>query len=182
MRPLIVLMCCLLSLGEGGLSSLGEGPRPRFSDYRVKHIYQGTPARPIITKEWRSFRTAIRRGADSDVQFAGHYTLPGWGCGTSCSVFVVVDSISGKVYDGLGVHGLPIEWVEGHEGGASELMEFQRNSRLLRINACLGEGWDCGFFDYLMVEGKGLKLLRKECLPKGFQMLPPDGIEVQYCK
>jgi len=76
------------------MSPPGEKPRPRFGDYPVKHIYKGEAARPIITKGWRGFRTAIRRGTDSDVEFAGHYTLPRWGCGTSCGEFVIVDSIS----------------------------------------------------------------------------------------
>jgi len=37
----------------------------------VKNIYHGEPATPVITKEFRSVRTAIRRGAKSDVEFAG---------------------------------------------------------------------------------------------------------------
>lgn len=80
--------------------------QPRFREYRVKNAYRGVPARPIITKEFRGFRTRIREGAKSDVEFAGHYTVPRWGCGTECNAFVVVDSIGGKVYDGFGVAGL----------------------------------------------------------------------------
>src|SRR5882672_606541 len=58
-----------------GLPSDAEKPRPRFDDYPAKNIYRGEPARPIITKEFRSVRTTIRKGADSDVEFAGHYTI-----------------------------------------------------------------------------------------------------------
>ena len=47
-------------------------------------------------------------------------------------------------------------------------MEFHPNSRLLKINACPNET-NCGLYDYVMVEGKGLKLIRKELLPQEFQ-------------
>lgn len=149
-----------------------EHPRPKFTDYAVKDIYQGEPAAPIITREFREFRTMIRRGARSNVAFAGHYTVPGWGCGTSCNGFVIVDSISGKVYDApFAVHGLPIQWTDEHESDADR-MEFHANSRLLKINACPNEQ-DCGLYDYMMVEGKGLKLIRRELLPAEFQLQPP---------
>jgi len=47
-------------------------------------------------------------------------------------------------------------------------MEFHPNSRLLKINACPNEK-DCGLYDYVMVDGKGLKLVQKERLPGTFQ-------------
>ncbi len=157
---------------ERGNLDLHEGPpRPKFSDYPVRNIYHGKLAPPAITKEFRFFRTMIRRGARSYVEFAGHYTVPSWGCGTECIGFVVVDSVSGKVYGGFGVAGLPFTWVEEHGGDAIERMEFHPNSRLMKINACPNEA-NCGLYDYVMVDGKGLKLIRKELLPKEFQ-LPP---------
>ena len=154
---------------ERGDLELREGPpRPRFRDYAVKNIYHGKPARPIIAREFHAYRTMIRKGANSDVEFAGHYTIPRWGCGTECNGFVIVDSISGKIYDGFGVAGLPLKWLEGHGDEERERMEFHANSRLLKINACPNEE-NCGLYDYVMVEGKGLKLIRKELLPKEFQ-------------
>jgi hypothetical protein len=165
MRLVILLACCLLSQG---ILSQAEKPRPKFSDYPVNDVYRGEPVRPIITKEFREIRTVIRKGADSDVEFAGHYTVPRWGCGTSCNGFVIVDSISGKVYEGFGVAELPFTWLEKHRGEEIERMEFHPNSRLLKINACPNEA-NCGFYDYVMVDGRGLKLIRKELLPKEFQ-------------
>lgn len=149
-----------------------ETPRPNFADYPVKRIYHGKPASPIISKEFREYRTMIRRGASSNVEFAGHYTLPQWGCGTSCIASVIVDSISGKVYEvPFAVDGLPFEWTEKHESDADR-MEFRADSRLLKINACPNEE-DCGLYDFEMVEGKGLKLVRRELLPAEFQQPPP---------
>ena len=149
-----------------------EMPRPNFADYTVKRIYRGEPASPIISKEFHEYRTMIRRGARSNVEFAGHYTLPRWGCGTSCFASVIVDSISGKIYDvPFAVDGLPFNWTEKHESDVDR-MEFHANSRLLKINACPNEE-DCGLYDFEMVEGKGLKLVRRELLPAEFQQPPP---------
>lgn len=140
--------------------------RPGFKDFSVRHVYTSSPAAPRINKSWRSFRTRIRDGAESPVEFAGHYTVPRWGCGAGCSMFVIVDSITGKVYDGFTVADLPLSWMEKHE----ELprMEFHRDSRLMKFNGCPGER-NCGFYDYVMVDGKGLKLVRNELLPKEYQ-------------
>lgn len=152
---------------EHGKIDLHEGPpRPGFRAYRVKNIYRGDPATPIITREFRGFQTRIREGAKSQVEFAGHYTVPCWGCGTECNGFVIVDSISGKVYNGFGVAGLPFNWVEEHGGeDAMPRMEFHPESRLLKINACPNEE-ECGLYDYEMIDRKGLKLLRVELLPR----------------
>ena len=147
-----------------------EEPRPKFTDYPVNNIYRGEPAAPIITEKSRGFRTRIRRGARSAVEFAGHYTMPGWGCGTGCSGLVVVDSKTGKIYDGVGGELLPDAWVEQHEADA-EKIEFHPNSRLLKVNACPNEH-NCGLYDYVMVEGKGLKLIRRQLLPAEFQPPP----------
>jgi len=167
MRVSIFPVCGLLLLVQG-LPSQTERARPQFSDYSVKEIYRGQPARPIITKDFREIRTTIRRGAKSDVEFAGHYTVPRWGCGTGCNGFVIVDSISGRVYEGFGVAELHFKWLEEH-GGEMERVEFHPNSRLLKINGCPNEA-DCGLYDYVMVDGKGLEVIRKELLPKEFQL------------
>ena len=70
MRLIIRITFCLFTQE---IAPQVEKPRPTFSDYQVKNIYR-VPARLLITKEFRSFRTMIRKGADSGVQFAGYYT------------------------------------------------------------------------------------------------------------
>src|SRR5262249_48329655 len=142
--------------------------RPDFKDYLVRQVYQGKPAAPALNKDQRFFRTAIRRGAKAPVEFAGHYTVPIWGCGAGCIEFAVVDSISGKVYDGYGVE-LPDTWLDDHPEANLKRVEYEPSSRLFKITGCLDEG-PCGFYDYVMVPGKGLKLIRKELLPDKYQM------------
>jgi hypothetical protein len=142
--------------------------RPGFEDYAVKRIFNGTPARPILTNDQRSFRTRIRDGAKSPVEFAGHYTLPRFGCGAGCSAFFIVDSITGKVYDGFGIADLPGQWVEKQAGDPPLRIQFTPSSRLLKVNGCPNEH-DCGYYDYVMIDGKGLKLVDKWLLPQEFQ-------------
>jgi hypothetical protein len=142
-------------------ASLAQQPpaRPDFNDFAVKQIYKGTPAKPKLSKDQRTFRTRIREGATSPVQFAGHYTVPSWGCGAGCIYFVIVDSSTGKVYDGFSVADLSLSYVEKHP---DELrIQFHPNSSLFKVNGCIGEV-KCGFYDYEMVDGKGLKLVREE--------------------
>lgn len=47
--------------------------------------------------EHLQFETAIRRGAAEGVDFAGHYAVASWGCGTECQRHAVVDSITGRI-------------------------------------------------------------------------------------
>lgn len=111
----------------------------------------------------------IRLGAESAVEFAGHYTVPRWGCGAGCSELVLVDSSTGRTYDvPFSVSELPGTWEETYRESIPDRMQFHADSRLIKFDGCLNEH-DCGFYDYLMIEGRGLKLLRKELLPKEFQ-------------
>jgi hypothetical protein len=143
-------------------------PRPDFKDYAVRHVFKGKPAPPVLNKDQRLVRTAIRRGAKASVEFAGHYTVPIWGCGMGCVAFSVADSITGKVYDGYVVE-LPLTWLDDHPEANKKPLEYEPTSRLFKINGCLGEG-PCGFYDYVMVEGKRLEQIRKELLPEKYQM------------
>lgn len=140
--------------------------RPKFSDYPAGQIYQGKPAVPILSKSQRSYRTVIREGAKSKVQFAGHYTVPIFGCGAGCAGFYLVDSITGKVYDGFTVAD-SLDWLAKPGNENVKRIEFHPNSRLFRITGCPGET-NCGFYDYEMVDGAGLKLIYKKLLPREF--------------
>jgi hypothetical protein len=155
----LVLGITLLSFAQDA------NPRPDFATFAVESIWKGTPAEPRLSKDDQTFGSVIRRGAEAPVEFAGHYTVPRWGCGDSCKAFVVVDSISGMVYNShFSVVELPPEWTAAHPEQQMESMEFHPESRLLKINGC-PNGRDCGFYDFEMGPG-GLKELRRELLRK----------------
>jgi hypothetical protein len=159
--PLVFLVGSLV------LSAQSVPTRPQFDSYPVKQIYKGTPAAPKLDHDQEMFRTVIRIGAKSQVQFAGHYTVPQFGCGAGCSAFFIVDSISGKVYNGTTISE-PYRWLDKHPDDQPLRIEFQPSSRLLKINGCPNET-DCGYYDNVMVDGQGLKLIHKWLFPREFQ-------------
>jgi hypothetical protein len=158
----------LLIVLAAPLTAQVEKPRPKFTDYSVKEIYRGKPASPVLVGDDRKFRTMIRRGANSPVEFGGHYTVPRWGCGAGCSMFAIVDSVSGRVVERLLVADLPFSWADDQKIEVPDRVEFHPDSRLLKVNGCPNET-NCGFYDYLIEDRKGLTLVRKELLPQKFQ-------------
>lgn len=72
-----------------------------FDKYPVNTIFKGTPSKniDITTHPWaHQFRTMLREGAKKGVNFAGHYTIATWGCGTGCFEFGIIDVHTGKVF------------------------------------------------------------------------------------
>src|SRR5690606_2298271 len=47
----------------------------------------------------RTFKTKLTEGGKAGPNFAGHYTVVTFGCGTQCQDNWIIDSISGKIYD-----------------------------------------------------------------------------------
>ena len=76
---------------------------PRFEAYSVTP-YAGPNAAPDVLSEARSrmYRTQLRGWATEKANFAGHYILATWGCGTGCTQIAVIDALSGKVFHPAG--------------------------------------------------------------------------------
>jgi hypothetical protein len=95
---------------------------PRFEDYGVSEVFQGRPA-PVDLRsnpDALRFKTELREGAAKGPNFAGHFTVVSWGCGTSCQSIMLVDASSGRVMRS------PL---------VSELgQDFRKDSRLLVLN------------------------------------------------
>lgn len=80
----------------------GESPTPRMpelSDYPAGERFTGRPAPVKLNSapDARMFRTVLRRQAAEGPNFAGHYRLAEWGCGSGCLSIAVVDSSTGNV-------------------------------------------------------------------------------------
>jgi hypothetical protein len=71
-----------------------------FALYPAGSVYKGKPA-PLRfgTRAQREFRNVLRDGARKGPNFAGHYTVVEWGCGSNCVVFALVDELNGTIYD-----------------------------------------------------------------------------------
>ena len=73
---------------------------PAFEDFKVTGIYSGEVASVDYQSNENAlnFRGQIKYQIEEGVNFAGHYMLVSWGCGTNCVAGLVVDAITGKVY------------------------------------------------------------------------------------
>jgi len=162
----------------------GSGePTLRFQDYPVKELYNGKPVPSVLTKpEERKFRTVIRNGvakgwgAEDGVtgkeltgpgpNFAGHYTIITWGCGSPCLMAAIVDLKTGRVYPPPFHHGsghsyFQVPWAFPMEPP----LEYRLNSRLLvaricEVTAADGAGTNCGVH-YFVMSDNGPKLIHR---------------------
>jgi hypothetical protein len=144
-----ILLTCAIAISA--LAQIPSAAPPRFEDYKAPEIFTQTPAAPIIeTPLQRMYRTRIREGISkgwgvfrdgkehSGPNFAGHYIVVQWGCGSGCAMMVIVDASTGKIYYLPGRFGregaqnivLPMHGLSPAE------VEFRLTSRLLTINAC----------------------------------------------
>lgn len=131
---------------------------PKFDDFHVSKIFSGKPVTVKLSSHpnARRFRTRLRSGAKEGPNFAGHYTVVEWGCGSNCQNQMLVDAVSGKVYD----------TVDYTERGA----EFRLNSRLYIVNPSYSADTYAYPDDptanlpvrYYVLEGNKLKLIYEE--------------------
>jgi hypothetical protein len=69
---------------------------PQFKNFPANP--QSGPDVPIKwTKSAHVFRARIARAARKPANFAGHYVLTYWGCGSSCVTGVVIDKLTGQI-------------------------------------------------------------------------------------
>ena len=125
----------------------------KFADFAVPESFHGKIARPILTtKAQRTFRSAITSAAAKGANFAGHYTIAEWGCGSGCMSIAVVDAVSGKVYSApFKILGMSMAVVEG--GHEYQGAVYQLKSRLLIADGCPEEA-KCGTYYYEWSDNK----------------------------
>jgi hypothetical protein len=97
--PSILLIGMFLNLSP----SYGEKGLPDFSQYKVKETdqFKGKPKSVDLSsyEGAKTYRTKLREGAHAGPNFAGHYTVVTYGCGTQCQDNWVIDAQTGKIID-----------------------------------------------------------------------------------
>jgi len=139
---------------------------PRFENYPAT-IYLG----PLAPTHWRSsaesrlFRTQIKEWGKERPNFAGHYTLAKWGCGTDCTMFAFIDARTGKVYFdhiatnvAVNVHQDLLPGGDWHGSGA---LRFKADSRLLVLIGMPNEDPKLRGISFYEWTGQRLKLVRR---------------------
>jgi len=72
---------------------------PRFEDYPVTEVWRGIPAPVKLgTPAEHMFRTELKTAAKEPPNFAGHYRVTQWGCGTRCAAGALIDLTTGDVF------------------------------------------------------------------------------------
>ena len=81
------------------ISNAQDDPILHFEDYPVAQIFAGKPAKLDLGShpQARTFRTRLIEGAKNGPNFAGHYTIVSWGCGSPCQTIAIIDAVTGRV-------------------------------------------------------------------------------------
>lgn len=165
----LCLIAVILSLGSFGFA---QSKTPTFRQYAVKaETVKNVKVNLKSHKNANTYRTNLRGAAKEKVNFAGHYILTTWGCGTNCTQSAIIDASTGAVF-------FPAE-LEGTVQGFCDLPEnanpadapemgdeyapvlYKADSRLLVLNGFSGGDFNnqnlrCGTY-YLEWTGKNFK-------------------------
>jgi hypothetical protein len=95
-----ILLVMLASAGAGSQTVLGQSCKPGFKDYPAGRVHVGSPAIVNLSSSSgaRYYRTRLREGARKGPNFAGHYTIVTWECGSDCFNIAVIDAKTGRVW------------------------------------------------------------------------------------
>lgn len=92
--------------------------------------------------------------------FAGHYYVIRWGCGSNCLMVAVVDGRTGKVY-GPPLHASESELVASMDPMSEVQIEFRPDSSLMVLrNGCRWPRSECGVYYFSWSDNKWSLLKR----------------------
>lgn len=125
----LLLACC--SIG------FAQSETPTSTQYAVK-VEKRKNVRVNLRshKNANMFRTNLRNAAKGGVNFAGHYILTTWGCGTNCSQSAIIDARNGRVFFPDQLEGAGFGFCELPDD--AEPVVYQADSRLLILNGFKG--------------------------------------------
>ncbi len=157
MRIRFLLLAALLSAFSS--TGLAQSTTPTFTQYAAR-VEKSRSVRVNLKshKNANMFRTNLRNAAKEGVNFAGHYILTTWGCGTNCSQSAIIDARNGRVFFPGELEGTIFGFCELADD--TEPLAYQADSRLLVLSGFKGGDFDnkggrCGTY-YL--EWTGTKL------------------------
>ncbi|HEL4244546.1 hypothetical protein I5U23_13835 [Stenotrophomonas maltophilia] len=141
----------------------GEQGGPQLTDYPVAKVYGGPAAGlDMSTHEARMFKTRMSAALkDGKVEFAGEYTVAGWGCGTGCFSQTFISLRTGK----------PLPQSLGGELGPNIVRIDPHSALVVAEGTEYDSNYDrTGHYAYFYVlEGHALKLIRKVAVPEALE-------------
>jgi hypothetical protein len=132
MKKIITAFLFINLLFSGSLA-VERQATPRFEAYAVP-VYKGkiAPVNLKSAKGANAFRTRLREGAERGVNFAGHYMLVAWGCGTGCQDAGIIDAKTGTVYFSKELAGFGVWFFSDNPD--DEGLQAKPDSRLLVLS------------------------------------------------
>lgn len=132
---------------------------PRFEDYPARKEFTGKPAPAIIAHpRARLFRTMIKTQAQKGPNFAEHYTVATWGCGSGCRGFAIIDARTGRVYfNPKALNVMTPPYLD------EDTLQFRPDSRLLIVSGTVDglNGYQDEAKFYYEWKNNRFKLIRK---------------------
>ena len=130
----------------------------RFEDFSTDVEVVTSPASPAVSSgKARRYRTILRRASKESPDFAGHYRVVKWGCGTCCSEFAILDLKTGEAWFA------PFFIACGYPPGSSESdagLLYRADSRLFVAAGARNErGWGIYYYRWT---GRELELLKED--------------------
>ena len=164
------IKCLFLTALCLALTSVGyaQSKTPTFGQYVAKvETIKNVRVNLKSHKYANTFRTNLRNAAKEGVNFAGHFILTTWGCGTNCSQTAIIDARSGRVFFPDQLQEIGIGYCESLED--AEPLVSQADSRLLVLNGFKGGDLNvktapCGiyYFEWTGANFKQVKFEKKK--------------------
>ena len=102
MKPLLIAILAFIPLSampvQAQTAKFDPNHPPRFEDFPVAENWNGPPALKLTTRSERMFRTRLTDAGKEPPNFAGHYRIAYWGCGSVCSAGALIDLQTGEVF------------------------------------------------------------------------------------
>jgi hypothetical protein len=167
MKTRNILLTTIFVLGIS-LSTFAQRGTPTFAQYpaRVEKL-RNIQVDLKSNKYARNYRTNLRNAAKDGVNFAGHFVVANWGCGTNCSETAIIDGRNGKVFFPETLQGATFGFCD--LGDADEPIEYKKNSRLFILKGFKSGDLDkknskCGYyyFEWTGTALRQVKLIEKK--------------------
>jgi hypothetical protein len=137
------------------------GDAPRFENYPASP-YRGPTATFRVAHDplARLFRTRLKEWAASEPNFAGHYILATWGCGTDCTQITIIDAMTGRIFHPAGAGVLDSTNVHDDFIKGDRVVDFRSDSRMLMLVGAPDEDTRRRGISFFVWDHDHLRLLR----------------------
>jgi len=161
-------------------ADLSDSKAPAFGQYLVaSEEVISKPSLDLTSNPIaKTFRTVLRKEITKGPNFAGHYRVAFWGCGSSCAMFAVVGLKTGRVItttEFRSVSGVYLDAEDFLPGTASDGWGFRyrKDSSLLVVIGDPDEDAARSGAYYFVLQGERLRLIHTTLVKKNCDNVKP---------